>query len=82
MLKESEKEIEPVLREFKRRMKEKGIPERAVNKIIELQKMNIESKARKIKDKEERKKFEVEYMKDFIKRYERWVEVASEALVE
>jgi hypothetical protein len=63
-------------------MKEKGIPEKAIDKILELQEMNVRSKSRKIKDREERKKFEVQYFKDFLTRYERWAEDIKKAMVE
>jgi hypothetical protein len=82
MLPESKKEIEPLIKEFKKKMKERGIPEKAIDKILELQEMNLRSKSRKIKDREERKKFEVQYFKDFLTRYERWAEDIKKAMVE
>jgi len=82
MLPESKKEIEPLIKEFKKKMKEKGIPEKVIDKILELQEMNVRSKSRKIKDREERKKFEVQYFKDFLTRYERWTEDIKKAVVE
>ena len=82
MLPESKKEIEPLIKKFKKKMKEKGIPEKAIDKILELQEMNVRSKSRKIKDREERKKFEVQYFKDFLARYERWTEDINKAVVE
>lgn len=82
MLEESKKELEPLIEEFRKKLMNMGIKKKYIDSILEVAEINLRSKSRKIKDKEERKKFEVEYMKDFLTRYERWLDVFRDAVIE
>jgi len=82
MLEESKKELEPLIEEFRKKLMSMGIKKKYIDSILEVAEINLRSKSRKIKDKEKRKKFEVEYMKDFLTRYERWLDVFRDAVIE
>ena len=82
MLEESKKELEPLIEEFRKKLMNMGIKKKYIDSILEVAEINLRSKSRKIKDKEKRKKFEVEYMKDFLTRYERWLDVFRDAVIE
>jgi len=82
MLAESRKELEPLIEDFRKKLISMGIKKKYIDGILELVEINLRSKSRKIKDREERKKFEVEYMKDFLTRYERWLEAFKDAVIE
>jgi len=82
VLEEARKEVIPLIEEFRGRMLKKGIPEKAIENTIDCAEWELQRHSRKIKDLEIRKKFEVEYFKDFLRRYERWVESMIKILAE
>jgi hypothetical protein len=82
MIEEARKELMPLIEDFRKRMKEKGYPESAIEKVLDMAEWGLQRESVAIRDPEIRKKFEVEYFKDFLHRYERWMEGFMKAIVE
>jgi hypothetical protein len=82
MIEEARKELMPLIEDFRKRMREKGYPDSAIEKVLDMAEWDLQRRSVAIRDPEIRKKFEVEYFKDFLHRYERWVEGFVKALAE